>query len=216
MRTLAFLIVAITLVHSPIYAGSPASKCFDANTNLVFPTTEAVAFGMQLGSKMPQINYNPDGSPISLSWMPLPEHTTEVVQHIGRYMTKGICRVNYTRQMDNPDGKKSESLTVMFGLEEPTPTGLGIRPFFIDADEDLELIREIDSTITSSKDLPFALEIEKTEKGTGVFTTEYVFVFSAGGARILERSESGRNVDTKTFHYDKSGKIEKTETSENR
>lgn len=199
--------------HVQLYAGSPASQCFDASIDEVFFTTEIIPLTAQL--PMPQVEYAA-GHPTRLIWGPLPEHTSTVVKQIGRYMDKGIWRVDYTRESKNPDGSKLVELTLLVGLEEPTPNGVGIRPFFIDVDEDIELIREIDSTIFCTKALPFALEIERTQKGTGVYTTVYTFVFNAAGANILTRSTSGRETNEKTYYYNKSGKITKIETTENR
>ncbi len=211
MRVLAF-VIAIALLPLRLYAGSPDSKCFDGNADRVFSNTEAIAFGTDLESKMPEIKYNPDGTPAGLNWVPLPPQTSEVVLQIGRYMNRGIYRVTYRTQIDYPNGTKSETLTVMFGLDESARGGPGIRPFFID-EEDVATVSDVDSIIVSTEEQPFALEIETTQKGTGVFTTTYTFVFSASGARILERSESGRRMDAKTYHYDKSGKVVKAETS---
>ena len=73
---------------------------------------------------------------------------------------------------------------------------------------------EAGSYFSSSKGEPFVLKINKTIPGNGVFTTWYTFAFTPREAYLLYREESGRHMRTKTYHYNKSGKIVRTETAD--
>jgi hypothetical protein len=204
-----------------LHAGTPESRCFDAATNKAFSTAQVIANYSELGSKMPKITYNSKGNPTELAWMSLPEKASADVEEIGSYMGRSIYRVRYKNPIDksSPDDQPAEVICTMLALELPQTANAGsppLSPFFVDADEDPPGIRHYDTLFTSSKDQPFALYINKSMKGTGLYTYTWTFLFLSDGAHLAERSTFGRKEGTKTFHYDKSGKTVSTQTSENK
>ena len=221
MRSLAILLIIFSFSLPHLHAGTPESRCFDAASNKTFSTAKVIDNYSELGSKMPKTTYNSKGNPTGLIWMSLPEKAFADVEEIGSYMDRSIYRVRYKNPIDNPspDDQQAEVICTMLALELPRTANAGsppLSPFFVDTDEDPPGIRHYDTLFTSSKDQPYALYINKSMKGTGLYTYTWTFLFMSDGAHMAERSTFGRKEGTKTFHYDKSGKIVSTQTSENK
>ena len=219
MYPLAFLLILFSFLPR-LHAGTPASKCFHAGSNELFRTAQVVPDYSELGSKMPQIKCDSKGSPTDLIWVPLPEKAAADVEEIGSYMGRSIYRVRDNKPADtpDPDDPKPELICTMFALERPRASKGGasaLSPFFVDADEDPSGIKYFNSPLTSSKEHPFALCIDKFMKGTGLYNYTWTFLFLADGAHISKRSTFGRKEGTKTYQYDMSGKIVSVQTSEN-
>ena len=220
MQAPALLLIIFSFLPQ-LLAGTSAAKCFDAGSNDVLLTNKVISDYSALGSKMPQIKYNSKGTPTDLIWMALPKKAVADVEQIGSYMGRSIYRVRYKTPVDNhdPDDHQSEVICTMLALELPQTAKGGsppLSPFFVDKDEDPSGIRHFDSLFTSSKDQPFALCINKFMSGTGLYSYTWTFLFLSDGAHIAERGTFGRKEGAKTYHYDKSGKIVKTQTSENK
>ena len=216
----AFFILIFSCSLPQLHAGTPESRCFDASSNQLFFTARVIDDYSGLGSQIPQIKYNSKGSPTDLIWMSLPKKAVADVEEIGSYMGRSIYRVRYKTPVDNPgpDDQQSEVICTMLALELPRTAKGGsppLSPFFVDKDEDPSGIRHFDSLFTSSKDQPFALSINKAMSGTGLYSYTWTFLFLSDGAHIAERSMFGRKEGTKTYQFDKSGKIVSTQTSEN-
>ena len=219
MYPFAFLLILFSFLPQ-LHAGTPASRCFYAGSNELFLTAKVVSDYSELGSEMPQIKCDSKGNPTDLIWVPLPEKATAAVEEIGIYMGRSIYRVRYHKPADNPDpdDPKPELICVMFALERPRTSKGGapaLSPFFVDADEDPSGIKHFGSPLTSSKEHPFALCIDKFMKGTGLYSYTWTFLFLADGAHIADRSTFGRKEGTKTYQYDMTGKIVSSQTSEN-
>ena len=204
MRVVA-VTIAFGLLSSHLRASSPLSKCFDGDSDSLFTITSP----MPLESRMPEIESDSGGRPAKLIWSPAPADTSMTMEQIGRCRDKRIYRVTYQKHSDTPEGRP-QLVCMMFGYQEASREGIRIRPFFVTADEEID---SIESNFASTSTYPFALEIHKNFKGNGVYWTSYTFVFTPTEARIIERSEGGRKIHTKTHYYDESGKIVRTDTS---
>jgi hypothetical protein len=218
MNPLAFLLI-ICLFLPHLQAGTPESKCFYAGSDRHFFTSEVVSDYSELGSKMPQIKCDAKGNPTDLIWVPLPEKAFADVEEIGRYLGRSIYRVRYLKPADipDPDDPKPELICTMFAFERPQNSkgAPALSPFFIDADEDPSCIKHFSSPLTSTKEHPFALCIDKFMKGTGLYSYSWTFLFLADGAHLAERTTFGRKEGGKIYHYDMSGKIVSVQSSEN-
>lgn len=219
MYPLAFLLIIFSFLPQ-LHAGTPATRCFFAGSNQLFFTAKVVLDVSKLGSEMPLIKCDSKGKPTDFIWLPLPEKATADVEEIGSYMGKSIYRVRYYQPANSPDpdDPKQELICTMFALERPRTSKGGapaLSPFFIDADDDPSCTRHFGSLLSSSKEHPFALCIDKSMKGTGLYCYTWTFVFQADGAHIAERSTFGRKEGTKTYQYDMSGRIVSSQTSEN-
>jgi hypothetical protein len=219
MHPLACLLI-IFIFLAQLQAGTPASKCFYAGSDRLFLTSEVVSDYSELGSKMPQIKCDSKANPTDLIWMPLPEKAFADVEEIGRYLGRSIYRVRYLKPAENPDpdDRKPELICTLFALERPRTSKGGapaLTPFFVDADEDPSCISHFGSPLISSKEHPFALCIEKSMKGTGLYSYSWTFLFLADGAHLAERTTFGRKEGGKTYRYDMSGKLASAQSSEN-
>ena len=219
MHPLAFLLI-VSAFLAQLQAGTPASRCFYSGSDRPFLTSEVVSDYSDLGSKMPLIKCDSKGNPTDLIWVSLPEKAFADVEEIGRCPGRSIYRVRFIKPADNPDPDepKTELICTMFAFERPRTSKGGapaLSPFFVDADEDPSGVRHFGSALTSSKEHPFALCIDKLMKGTGLYSYSWTFVFLADGAHLAERSTFGRKEGGKTYHYDMSGQMVSVQSSEN-
>jgi hypothetical protein len=210
MRVTNIAAVCLWLAGSELLAENSPSNCFDADSDRLFSTAEVLPVGTNLGTMVPQVEYDANGTPIGLNWMPCANDVSVEVEQVGAYHGKAIYRLIYRKSRGAPDTPKSQLVCAVFGYQDDSSNGMRIRPFFVMADDQL---RWLEAFFTSKEDQPFALEIHKTIKGNGVYWTSYTFVFTPREARILARSEGGRGMHTKTHRYDATGKIASTYTS---
>ncbi len=210
MRATLLIFVSLFALHAQLLASDPAFKCLDAESGWSFSTKELIPIATGLGTTIPRIEHDPDGKPTGLVWDPLPEDTSVETERVGRHRGKAIYRILYRKRNEAPDHARMQVIGALFGYQDIGPNGIAIRPFFVSMDDET---RWLDSHFDSTMERPFSLSIHKTWKGNGVFWNTFTFVFTPTEARLLEHSEGGRKMHTKTRIYDKSGKVISRKTS---
>lgn len=199
-----YLISLWLTVHSS-FAKIPLTKCYDADTDKIFRTSETIALNASLETRLPQITATEKGF-TNMTWVPAPPQTTLENEKIGSFQGHEIHRIIYRTKEQRPDGAGPGILCVVFAYQGTE----GLLPFFVRTED----IRWFESYFTADKTQPFGLLISITREGNGIATTDYNFAFTQREARITERSESGRHMRPKFYDYNSAGKVVRTSTAD--
>ncbi len=190
-------------------AGELATRCLDGGSNVLIPIHDDMPeAGFSGSAAVPQIVTAKDEK---ITWTKNAGEVKTTTTMIGRYRDHVITEIIYNSPKDAAeDSTEAPFSFVVFFYTTIQKSAVHIRPFFILSGDD---VRWFDYYFRSTKTEPFALVIENTSPGNGIYTTEWDFSFSDRQALITHRSEGGRQAPTKDYDYSPLGKIIKVTTT---
>ncbi len=197
MRALTFAIGLFLAACSVSHGGDksrPAQPlCYVADKRKTF-AVDAVSLAT-MRERYPKLQYSSDHLPVKLTWEPMPAGVVATSEILGRFQGREIYRVTYRSRV----GEQEEFDFVLLALDDnPNRNPIELRPFFLILCGE---VRWLEACAVSYAICPFGIEVEQTIKGTGVFTTQWLFRLTTSGARLMERTESGRGMESKTERY---------------
>jgi len=195
------------------FGGELATRCLDGESNDLFPITSDVPRqGFEVNASLPELVGDKTGRTTDVKWTANTGDIKTTTTKIGEYKNHEIFEVIYSATKDTLEENPGAPFSyVVFFYSTAHKEVMDLRPFFI---LDGEEAGSFDYYFSSDAEEPFALMIENTTPGNGVYSTKWDFTFSDLQPLIKHRSESGRHVPTKDYDYSDSGKIIKVTTTD--
>ena len=211
IRPCLFLVCLMSLQH--VSGGELATHCLDGESNDLFLITgDMPEQSLEVSAAVPELVNDRNGHTTDIKWTENTGDIKTTTTKIGEYRNHEIFEVIYSATKDTLDENPEAPFSYVLFLYSTSQKGeRDLRPFFILSGEET---RWFEFYFSSTSEEPFALTIENTGPGNGVYSTEWDFTFSDLQPLIKHRSEGGRHVATKDYDYSNTGKVIKVTTTD--